>query len=121
MNHNEKLVRGIQFYVLEGKEVRGATMEEWEAWSRTQGDVRVVAKHELGGKRVSTVFLGLEHGFNQNGLPLLFETMVFPRDSYDEEYMERYTTWDEAVEGHWRAVEMVDPFRAAILKANAEA
>ncbi len=55
--------------------------------------------------RVSTVFLGLDHNFADEGLPILFETMVF-RDG-DGEECERYSTWDEAEEGHKRMVEMV--------------
>ena len=53
--------------------------------------------------RVSTVFLGLDHGFGAEE-PVLFETMIFGGE-YDE-YCERYCTWDEAVEGHAKAVEM---------------
>ncbi len=64
---------------------------------------------------VSTVFLGLDHGYW--GVPLLFETMVFPSAEYAgldmpngeglREYCERYATWAEAEAGHKRIVEMV--------------
>jgi len=47
---------------------------------------------------VSTVFLGFDHSFSDNGPPLLFETMVF--DDTEEKYMSRYSTWDQAVLGH---------------------
>ena len=56
-----------------------------------------------GGVHVSTVFLSLNHAFGQ-GPPVLFETMIFggPHDDYQE----RYTTVEEAREGHRRAVEL---------------
>jgi len=62
-----------------------------------------VAKTDLPGDVfVSTVFLGLDHGFGRPGPPILFETMVFggPMDDYQE----RYATWDEAEAGHERIV-----------------
>lgn len=56
-----------------------------------------------GYYRVSTVFLGLDHGFGLT--PLWFETMVFPAKGHRDLDMERYATWDEAVKGHERMVE----------------
>lgn len=53
---------------------------------------------------VSTVFLGLDHQWGV-GPPILFETMVFGGEWDD--YQERYSTWDEAVEGHKRTVEKI--------------
>ncbi len=58
----------------------------------------------VGDKRVSTVFLGLDHQYG-DGPPLLFETMVFPKDSYSDLYCERYSTYDEAEAGHAKAVQ----------------
>ncbi len=55
-------------------------------------------KHEIA--RVSTVFLGLDHGYNSD-VPILFETRV--QSTYDcpyNEEMERYATYDEARAGH---------------------
>ena len=56
-----------------------------------------------GRIRVSTVFLGSDHGFG--GPSVFFETMVFADGSYQSEYQRRYGTWDEAVAGHEVAVE----------------
>lgn len=47
--------------------------------------------------RVSTVFLGLDHSFS-GGVPVLFESMVF--GGKHDNWMERYTTWDDAKKGH---------------------
>jgi hypothetical protein len=61
------------------------------------------------GYWVSTVWLGLDHRFG-DGLPLIFETMVFPAKdgavtSWGELDSNRYSTEEEAVAGHNAMVE----------------
>jgi hypothetical protein len=70
-------------------------------------DDRRLARDVLpGGGIVSTVFLGLDHSYRE-GPPVLWETMVFPsEDDFSELYMERYTSREDALEGHARAVAM---------------
>lgn len=83
-----------------------ADLLTWARWLETSGARRIVAKDEVHGKIVSTVFLGLDHQFGPGGPPLLFETMIFPSvTDYSEEYMERYSTWDEAAAKHKLIVE----------------
>lgn len=54
---------------------------------------------------ISTVDLGLDHSFGI-GEPLYYETMIFGlNDEY--EYMERYSTQEEAIKGHIKAIEYV--------------
>jgi len=62
-----------------------------------------------GGIRVSTVWLGMDHGFG-DGPPVLFETMIF---SDHEKYpynqaQTRYVTEEEASEGHRRTCNDVE-------------
>lgn len=66
---------------------------------------RHIADEIVEGKHVSTVWLGNDHNFF-GGPPLLLETMVFDIEGSDI-YMRRYTTWEQAVEGHKKAVEWV--------------
>ena len=54
---------------------------------------------------VSTVFLGTDHNYHDDGPPLLFQTLVF--GGAMDGGMERYATWDEAVEGHKAMVKRV--------------
>lgn len=69
----------------------------------TNPEYKTVAKHEESGYLVSTVWLGLNHGWG--GVPLaIFETMIFAPDSWDGEYCERYPTETAALAGHDRAV-----------------
>ena len=91
-------------YILKDKKaIRCDDLSEWGAWFETAD--RIVAKTTLpDSKKISTVFLGLDYSF-ENGKPLLFETMVFPEDSYLDLDMERYSTWEEAEEGHKKMVE----------------
>lgn len=79
-------------YILEGHTpVKERDLIKWAKWYESAD--RQVART----KRVSTVFLGIDHAF-RGGKPVLFETMVFggPLDGEQE----RYCTWDEAVDGH---------------------
>lgn len=48
--------------------------------------------------RVSTVFLGIDHSWNDDDVPLFFETMVF--GGVLDGLMHRYSTWSEAKQGH---------------------
>jgi len=79
---------------------------EFMEWARYFEKAERSVKQDVISKdvRVSTVFLGLDHRWGP-GDPLLFETMVFGGEH--NHWMNRYCTWDEAVEGHDRAVAMV--------------
>jgi len=68
-------------------------------------------KTTVDGYEVSTVFLGLDHGYAADFLPVLWETMIFgdgpvPWASGDDnEYQERYTSADAARMGHDQTVQ----------------
>jgi len=57
------------------------------------------------GTRVSTVFLTLDHGWGENKNPVLWETMIFGGN--EDQFQERYESFDEAVLGHLAAVKRV--------------
>lgn len=66
-----------------------------------------VAEDTVGRFYLSTVWLGLDHGFGR-GKPLIFETMIFdegdgPREEWDQDCV-RYSSEAEAAEGHARAL-----------------
>jgi hypothetical protein len=65
-------------------------------------DTRAVAVDRVGGRVVSTVFLGLDlrHG---EGAPVLWETMVFGDDGADLGCL-RYTSEADALSGHAAAL-----------------
>lgn len=64
---------------------------------------RLDLKTEIDDYLISTVDLGIDHSFG-DGKPLYYETMIFKKDSYLDLYCERYSTEEEAREGHKRIV-----------------
>ena len=81
------------------------TMMEWANLLENK-DYKIIKQEELSnGKWVSTVWLGLNHNFG-TGKPLIFETMVFPNEGdFSDVDVERYSTLEEAEEGHQELVE----------------
>jgi len=91
-------------YILDGHTVVEChDLIEWAKWF--EENTRKVDKTMVDDVMISTVFLGLDHSWTNNGPPLLFETMIFGGEH--DEYQERYATWDEAVAGHEVAVNLV--------------
>ena len=93
---------------------------EWAAWFAQNHEARVVVKTELpSGTTVSTVFLGIDHGF-RGGEPVLWETMMFGGD-YDLA-CDRYRSRRDAIVGHemWVLVAKgeMTPIDARRLKAG---
>jgi len=89
-------------YILESKlPKRCQDYLEWTQWMSIH-ERCIVARDEIGGTVVSTVFLGKAEGYRK-GLPLVFETVVRPEDGADE--IMRCVTWDEAETGHGMVVD----------------
>ena len=96
-------------YKLDGKTpVEVDDLMEWAKWMEAAD--RYVGKTSVGVVKVSTVFLGLDHGFGSHH-PVLFETMVFGGKLDQDD--ERYSTWDAAEAGHVRWVEKVRQVEAS--------
>jgi hypothetical protein len=108
-------------YILESKTVKSVSMIEWAKWMEDVKDRHVAYTPVAVGEKkctVSTVFLGLDHNFTGHAgdRPVLFETMVFydctpyenkfgrKIDHEWEEFMRRYSTWEEAEAGHEKLV-----------------
>ena len=94
-------------YILDGK--TPVPCDDIHEWGRQFTDAdRIVARTEEPKYLVSTVFLGSDHSFGFGGPPVVFETMIFADDLLNEEYQERYCTWEEAEAGHKRAIEYAE-------------
>jgi hypothetical protein len=75
-----------------------------DGWSlRYANSDRYVAVDSVGDATLSTIFLGVDHNHLGAGPPLLFETALFGPDD-QVEVVARYSTWNEAEQGHQRAV-----------------
>jgi len=90
-------------YILDGHETKEVDLMTWARWFEKAN--RRVAEDTIMGSRISTVFLGLNYNWEENGKPLLFETLIFGGKLDGE--MERYATWDEAETGHKATVKRV--------------
>lgn len=80
----------------------------WGKWF--QDSCRILQRNQTGNGLVSTVFLGLDHGFcapgDKNYKPVLWETMVFGGDFNGE--IDRYCSKEDAIKGHLEMVERVE-------------
>lgn len=95
------LNRDRYYAILDKHQVKCVTFDVWGPWYEDNITKRHVAKSKIGDDvEVSTVFLGLNHGFG--GPEKWFETMIFGGKL--DGYQRRYETWDEAVAGHELAV-----------------
>ncbi len=96
------------YYILDtdGKTAIPVGVLTWGKWFEKAN--RTVRKDTIGDVDISTVFLGLDHNFMCDGIPhppVLWETMIFGGE-YDQ-YQERYSSYEDAVEGHERAMAIV--------------
>lgn len=88
------------YYDRQGKPI------DFKEWARLHSNLdykRVARTHLTHKTLVSTVWLGLDHGFT-GGPPVIFETMVFYGKN-DDEPMWRYHTEEEALAGHQKVVD----------------
>jgi hypothetical protein len=95
-----------QHYILdENKKIKPVELLEWAQWLENNPD-RVVGKTIIGEVKVSTVFLGLDHNFWDDGPPVLWETMIFggKHDQYQDRCGGNY---EQAEAMHMKAVAMV--------------
>ena len=91
-----------QYILVDGEPVEEFDLIKWGRFM--QSETRKVALDEVGGIKISTVFLGLDHSFG-GWVPVLWGTMIF--GGKHDQYQERYTTKQKALEGHAKAVALV--------------
>lgn len=100
----------IDRYIMEGdKAVPCDDLYKWGEWLE-KNERHIGLDHVGKDVKVSTVFLGLDHGFPWAGLqeadykPVLWETMIFGGPLNDEQW--RYTSIEGAKAGHAKAVRL---------------
>lgn len=110
----EDWVRRPLQYILAEDGKTPVPQEDPMAWAMarcTQPSWRVGLDSDPEGNiTVSTVFLGLDHGYG-SPVPITFETLISRNDDDDVNVMARYATWEEAAHGHKVACEalLIDP------------
>jgi len=90
-------------YILDehGNPVQEHDVVNWLNWYAETAN-RIVARDEIDGVVISTIFLGVDHGCNG---PELFETLVFGGEHSGAQI--RYDTREHALKGHAEAVIIV--------------
>lgn len=94
-----------RYYRLVGRDVVPIPGDDVLVWAREFEKDRRLRQEWIGGQFVSTVFLGMDHNFFDEGPPLIFESMIF-HGPHDEDQA-RYSTYDEAIKGHEAMVAML--------------
>ena len=93
-------------YILENQ--KPVPCLDYDGWARLSSQQKHVSLNYIGRKDwISTIFLGVEHGY-ECGKPIIFETMIFCEDEKYDQYQERYTDFYEAAARH---LEILDAFR----------
>jgi hypothetical protein len=90
------------YWILKDREpVATSSVVRWGTFFEDIANRRV-AETTVGTRLISTVFLGVDHGFGGER-PVLFETMIFEAGG-DGVVFDRCQTWDEAETMHAAAV-----------------
>lgn len=98
----------------DGNPVSEPDLMKWADWfgDAQKNQLRVVARTDVSNYEVSTVFLALDYSFG-GPEPILYETMVFAKgakpgvSTNDDGFFDRYSTREEALQGHERIVGLV--------------
>ena len=98
------------YYILVNHKVVASTLMEWADFFEVLAN-RVVKQETIEGVFISTVFLGLDHGWGMSEEPIVFETMIL--DGKDD-YQTRCATWDEAEKMHRTAVNVIQQYLKAV-------
>ncbi len=111
-------------YILDGhRTVPVKSLRRWTAWAQgawDSGARQVGDDYVPDFCRVSTVFLGVNHNWNREAAPLLFETMVFDwnHDALDE-HTRRCPTWEQAELQHQQTLARMHELAAAAKAGSA--
>jgi len=74
-------------------------------WLENNPERKAVKQEHIGDIFISTVFLGLDHAWDSD-IPVLWETMIFGGEH--DQYQDRYTSHEDALEGHQIALNLVN-------------
>ena len=99
-----------RFYVLDEE---GTPVPEPDVlkWARSFVSDRTLKQDELSnGTVISTVFLGINHSWDDRGPPILWETMIFGGSHDEDQY--RYSSREAALAGHDKAVALASGIQA---------
>lgn len=117
LDHQKEEELGHHAYILKNGKITKTSWLEASIWWGLNRKLCKIDSTQVGEAKVSTVFIPLDHNFNNffeswqgepegvDRRPILFETLVFGGDHDGE--MDRYASLGEAKQGHWRMVDLV--------------
>ena len=104
--HDDRRSSHLGVYDRDGQPI---SMLHWTWLIEFHPEYKIVRHtHDSTPDLISTVWLGLDHSFGYlygEHVPLIFETMIFGGEH--DQYQERYSTEEQALDGHARAELMV--------------
>lgn len=96
----------INYYILdEDNNVVIVDMFECFKWEADNSERRIIGKDTMHDIEINTVFSNISIGWDENGRPLMFETLVSGDNM--EPHVRRYRSYKEAVEGHTTVITLV--------------
>ncbi len=102
------VVASARQYILDGDlALPCEDMDAAKAWQGSNQASKFIANDHIDGLWISTIFLVMNHEFDEARPPLIFETMVFPEGVWTELYCDRYSTYHQAQRGHQAVLERV--------------
>jgi hypothetical protein len=99
----------MAYYILDENNIPvRSTVTDVFKWLENNPEKKAVKQDHVGDVFISTVFLGLDHSFpwDEDKTPVLWKTMIFGGEH--DQYQERYTSHKDALEGHKKALELVN-------------
>jgi hypothetical protein len=95
----------MSWYILStDNEPVAVSITEASEWMENNPEKKAIKQDHIDDIFVSTVFLGLDHSWDNQGL-ILWETMIF--GGINDQYQERYNSYEDALEGHQRAIDLI--------------
>ena len=107
MNPLREASMNTNYYILDGKTPVAIDIEK-NARTYMEGNRRILRTETRSGHLISTVFLQIDHNFNEQGPPVLFETMIFKDgEGYHDLYCRRFSNYDDAITNHLLLLEQI--------------
>lgn len=104
----------MNHYILdENNDPKVVPLKEWGEWMQTadRSLARTIIDNSDPETFVSTVFLGVDHGYGEFS-PILWETMAFTGYDPLDEFTQRYMNAERALAGHSEICRQVKEYLA---------
>lgn len=106
----KKMSSGLKHWILVNDKLKEVDLMTWANWfENPKNPGRITKQTTVKKVRISTVFLGLDHGWGMSKNPVLWETMIFNSNLKGlKDYQVRYSSLKDAKAGHEYAVKFAE-------------